>query len=283
LACGAKLARLTIALAIDNASVRLGGRLALDSVSLTVRAGEIVGLVGPNGGGKTTLLRAALGLTPLAGGEVKLGGRAVASLKESERARLAAYLPQGRDIAWNLQAWRLVSLGLPRLSGSAARDASIAALEGLGVAGLADRGVLDMSGGERARVLLARMIVTGSPLLLADEPAAGLDPDAQFLVMDLLRTQAARGAAIVVSLHDLTLAARGCDQVAVLTEGRMMTCDIPAVALSPKILRHAFGLEGELVSTPHGPVIAVARGYRPPELGGAGATTTEGPGARDGR
>lgn len=261
---------MTTALAIDNASVRLGGRLALDRVSLTVRAGEIVGIVGANGGGKTTLLRAALGLTTLAGGDVRLGGRSVARLSEPERARLAAYLPQGRDIAWNLQAWRLVALGVPRAGASAARDAAITALERLGVAQLANRGVLEMSGGERARVLLARMMVTGAPLLLADEPTAGLDPDAQFLVMDLLRSEAARGAAVAVTLHDLTLSARGCDRIAVLAGGRLVACDTPALALSPSILRLAFGLEGELVATPRGLVIAVARGYRPPESGGGG-------------
>lgn len=256
---------MTDALAVTDATVRLSGRLALDGVSLTVRAGEVVGIIGGNGGGKTTLLRATLGLTPLLRGEVRLGGRTVARLSDRERAERAAYLPQSREIAWNLPAWRLVALGAPRWgSGAAARDEATAALDALGVADLADRGVHDMSGGERARVLLARMIVTGAPLLVADEPAAGLDPDAQFLVLELLRARANQGAAVAVSLHDLTLAARGCDRLAVLADGRLVAFDTPIRALSPNILREAFGLDGELVSTPHGLVVAFARGYRPP-------------------
>ena len=248
------------ALTIDTLSVRLGGRLALDRVSLAVGAGEVLGIIGANGGGKTTLLRAALGLTVLAAGEARLAGRPVSRLSLPERASLAAYLPQDRDVAWNLPAWRLVALGLPRMGAARGRDMAIAALDGLGVASLAERGVLDMSGGERARVLLARMIVTGAPLLIADEPAAGLDPDAQFLVLELLRAQAARGAAVVVSLHDLTLAARGCDRLAVLAGGRLVALGTPVKALSPEILKSAFGLNGELISTRHGVVVTTARG-----------------------
>ena len=276
---------MTEALVIEGLSVRLGGRLAIDGVNLTVAAGEVVGIVGANGGGKTTLLRAALGLAPRSGGESRLGGRSVERLSETDRARLAAYLPQIRDVAWNLPAWRLVALGLPRVGAAQARDAAIAALGDLGVASLADRGVLDMSGGERARVLLARMIVTGAPLLVADEPAAGLDPDAQFLVMELLRDQAAKGVAIAVSLHDLTLAARGCDRLAVLANGRLVAFDKPDRAITPEILGSAFGLEGGLVPTPHGQVVAVTRRYRPPASGGVGgAAAIAGPGAtNDGR
>ena len=248
------------ALTLDTLSVRLGGRLALDRVSLAVAPGEVLGIIGANGGGKTTLLRAALGLTALVGGEARLAGRLVSRLSLPERARLAAYLPQDRDVAWNLPAWRLVALGLPRLGATRAREVAMAALAGLGVAGLADRGVLDMSGGERARVLLARMIVTGAPLLIADEPAAGLDPDAQFLVLELLRAQAVRGAAVVVSLHDLTLAARGCDRLAVLASGRLVALGSPVQALSPAILKSAFGLDGELISTRHGVVVSTKRG-----------------------
>ena len=252
---------MSAALRVEAISVRLGGRLALDGVTLEVRPGEILGVVGANGGGKTTLLRAALGLVPLCAGESALGGRNVARLPETARARLAAYLPQTRDVAWNLAAWRLVALGLRSSpTPAAARPAVMTALTDLGVADLADRGVLDMSGGERARVLLARMIVTGAPLMIADEPAAGLDPDAQFLVMTLLRAQAARGVAVVVSLHDLTLAARGCDRLAVLVGGRLAALDVPERALAPAILRQAFGLHGALIDTPHGPVIAASRG-----------------------
>ena len=120
-------------------------------------------------------------------------------------------------------------------------------------------GVLEMSGGERARVLLARLLATRAPLLVADEPAAGLDPDAQLLTLELLRAEAARGAAVVVTLHDLTLAARFCDRLVVLSSGRVAAEGAPAEALAPEVLRSVFGLEGALVETAAGAVVSARR------------------------
>jgi iron complex transport system ATP-binding protein len=124
---------------------------------------------------------------------------------------------------------------------------------------MAERGVLDLSGGERARALLARLLVTEAPLLLADEPTAGLDPDAQFMALDLLREEAAKGRAVMVTLHDLTLAVRACDRLAVLDAGRLVALDVPEQALTPGVLREAFGLTGELVRTAEGAMIAARR------------------------
>jgi iron complex transport system ATP-binding protein len=119
--------------------------------------------------------------------------------------------------------------------------------------------VLDMSGGERARVLLARLLATRAPLLVADEPAAGLDPDAQLMVLDILRGEARRGAAVVATLHDLTLAARFCDRLVALRSGRVAFVGAPEAVLSPEGLKAVFGLDGGLVDTAHGPVAAVDR------------------------
>jgi iron complex transport system ATP-binding protein len=116
-----------------------------------------------------------------------------------------------------------------------------------------------MSGGERARVLLARLLATRAPLLVADEPVAGLDPDAQLLTLDLLRAQAAAGAAVVVTLHDLGLAARACDRVLVLDHGRVAADGAPVEALSPTVLADVFRLHGALVETPAGLVVAARR------------------------
>ena len=116
-----------------------------------------------------------------------------------------------------------------------------------------------MSGGERARVLLARLLATRAPLLVADEPAAGLDPDAQLLTLELLRAEAARGAAVVVTLHDLTLAARFCDRLVVLAKGQVAAEGAASVALTPTVLRTVFGLDGELIQTPTGPVVSARR------------------------
>ncbi|MES2033569.1 MAG: ABC transporter ATP-binding protein [Pseudomonadota bacterium] len=250
---------MTAAWEIEDLAVRQGGRLAVAGAGLHARAGEVVGVLGPNGSGKTTLLRAGLGLLKAERGVARLAGRAVADLPEADRARLAGYLPQERRIGWNLASLDVAALGAPDLSPAAARKIAAACLARVGMAAFEGRGVLDMSGGERARVLLARLLATRAPLLIADEPAAGLDPDAQLLTLELLRAEAERGAAVVVTLHDLTLAARSCDRLVVLRDGRVAAEGAPAEALSPTILRSVFSLDGALVETPAGPVVAARR------------------------
>jgi iron complex transport system ATP-binding protein len=247
------------ALALHEATVRRAGKAVLEAASLSVREGEVLGVVGPNGAGKTTLLRAALGLAHLDGGRAELAGRDVRYLSDPRRARLAAYLPQERHVGWNMTAWRVASLGAFDLPASAARPRAEAALRRVGLSGLENRGVLEMSGGERARVLLARLLVTEAPLLVADEPAAGLDPDAQLLALELFCEEAARGAAIVLTLHDLSLAARFCDRLVVLARGRLLADAAPAEALQPYILEQAFSLDGRLEPSAHGPILVAAR------------------------
>ena len=250
---------MTAALELIGAGVHLGRRSVLEAVNLAVAPGEVLGVLGTNGSGKTTLLRAALGLIPLTTGEARLAGRPVGSLSEPARASLAAYLPQERRVGWNMSAWRVAALGAVHRPPREARGAALDALESVGMSGLAERGVRDMSGGERARVLIARLIATGAPLLVADEPAAGLDPDAQFLVMDLLRARATAGVAVLATLHDLTLAARSCDRLAILAGRRLLAVGPPQAVLTPEVLSAAFGLTGELIETAAGPVVAVRR------------------------
>jgi iron complex transport system ATP-binding protein len=216
------------------------------------------------------LLRAALGLVPLAAGARFLQGQAVASLDDRRRAELAAYLPQDRKVGWNLPAWRLVALGAPTLSPARGRKRALEALSQVGMSALAERGVLEMSGGERARVLLARLIATGAPVLFADEPAAGLDPAARFQMVDLLRRRVDAGATVVVTLHDLTLAARACDRVAVIAGGRLIALGPPSQALTPGILRDAFDLEGRIIQSEFGPILA-ARVHQPETRAGSSA------------
>jgi iron complex transport system ATP-binding protein len=250
---------------LDSASVTLAGRPALREASLAVHVGEVVGVVGANGAGKTTLLRAVLGLAALEAGAARLGGQRVARLTELQRAGLAGYLPQERRVAWNMPAWRIAALGAIAVAPQESRRRALAALEEMGLAELAERGVRDMSGGERARVLIARLFATEAPLLVADEPTAGLDPDAALRIMDALRRRADGGQAILVTLHDLTLAARSCDQLAVMSAGRIVALDTPQAALAPTVLAQAFALEGALVDTPAGLVLAARRGPQVPE------------------
>lgn len=247
-------------IALQAASARIGRVPVLDEVDLAVAPGELVALCGPNGAGKTSALRAALGLLPLTAGAARLGGDPVAALSERVRAERAGWLPQARRIAWNLPAIEVAALGAPHDAPAAARDKAMAALTAVGAGHLAERGVADMSGGERARVLFARFLVTGAPALLADEPAAGLDPDAQLLVMDLLKARAAAGAAVLVSLHDLTLAARYADRAVVLKAGRVVASGPPAEALAPAMLRAGFGIDGRWLETPDGPLLSARRG-----------------------
>jgi iron complex transport system ATP-binding protein len=246
-------------LELEGLTVRRGARIVVEDVSLGVAAGEVLGLVGPNGAGKTTLLRAALGLQPRAAGAVRLDGRPLEALGERERAAIAGYLPQERRVAWNMPALDIAALGAAGLPPHESRAVAQACLAELEVDHLAGRGVLDMSGGERARVLLARLLATRARLLIADEPAAGLDPEAQLLILERLRTRAEAGAAVVVTSHDLALAARACDRLAVLHRGRLHVVAEPGAALSRAVLAEVFALEGELIASPAGPILAATR------------------------
>lgn len=247
------------AVALHDARLSLSGRPALDGVSLSVLAGEFVAIVGPNGAGKSTALRACLGLIPLDQGRSELGGDDVRRLSARTRAERAAYLPQVRRIAWNIPAVEVAALGAPWLAGGEARGRALAALDAVGAGHLADRGVGEMSGGERARVLLARALTAEAAAMIADEPIADLDPDAQLLVLDLLRQRARAGRAVVASLHDLTLAARHADRVIVLDRGHVAADAPPLMALTPDVLRSVFGIEGRWIETSDGPLLSARR------------------------
>lgn len=247
------------ALRLINASARLGGRTVLDGVGVEVAAGELVAVVGPNGAGKSSAIRALAGLLPLSAGEARLGGDSVARLSDRQRAERVAYLPQERRIAWNLPALEVAALGAPFLSGAAASTAALKALAEVEADHLADRGVAEMSGGERARVLLARALATAAEAILADEPVAGLDPDAQLMVLERLQARARAGQAVLVSLHDLTLATRHADRIVVLAEGRVVADASPMQALTPDIMARVFGLTARWVETSDGPLLSGVR------------------------
>ena len=231
---------------LDTVSVTLGGRRAVDQVSAEL-AGGVIGLIGPNGAGKSTLVRAIAGLIP-AEGTILLDDASVAALPLGERARRIAYLPQGQAVHWPLTVERLVALGrLPHLApfarpGTMDARAIERALERTELFGLRDRPIDALSGGERARVLLARALAVEAPLLLADEPLAALDPAHQIEVMALLRAEAARGATVIAVLHDLTIAARWCDRLLLIDEGRLVADGAPAEVLTADRIGSVYGV-----------------------------------------
>ncbi len=246
-------------LEIWDIDVGLGGRRVLEGADLAVRAGERVALVGPNGAGKSSLIRAAAGLLPTTRGGVRLGGDDVRGLSSAERARRRAYLPQDRTLVWNMAAVQVAALGAPFVPLPQALARARIWLEALEIGHLADRGVAEMSGGERARVLLARALLSDAPLLLADEPIAGLDPDAQLLVLDILGARAKAGGAVVASLHDLPLAAAWADRVVVLDQGHV-AADGPAdQALTSDQLRTTFRLVAEWSPGPNPRLVVQSR------------------------
>ncbi|MDP3371212.1 MAG: ABC transporter ATP-binding protein [Brevundimonas sp.] len=247
------------ALELIGATAVLGGRTVLDGVDLAVAPGELVAVVGPNGAGKSSAIRALAGLLPLTDGQARLGGADTAGLSARARAERAAYLPQERRIAWNLPAVEVAALGAPFLAAAEARGQARAALEEVEAGHLADRGVAEMSGGERARVLLARALATGARALLVDEPIAGLDPEAQLMVLERLRARAGAGQAVLVSLHDLALAARFAGRVVVLEQGRIAADAPPKGALTPEIMARVFGLAARWVDGPDGPLLSSGR------------------------
>ncbi|MBA8903512.1 ABC transporter ATP-binding protein [Phyllobacterium sp. P30BS-XVII] len=245
---------------LSHLQVSLGSRPVLHDVSLAVGKGEFIGLIGPNGAGKSTLLKSILGLVPSVG-EIQIAGTSAGQLSLKERAKHVAYLPQEREISWAISVEHLVSLGrTPYLSGfSRPVPNNIAlvesAMERTEVTAFRHRSALELSGGERARVLIARALAQDAPLLLADEPTAGLDPAHQIGLMQSLADIAHKGSAVVVSLHDLGLAARWCTRLVLIHEGKIVADGLPADVLTADHMRNIYGVETYLESTEQGLIV----------------------------
>lgn len=237
-----------VTVTLDRVSAALGGRGVVHEVSAVLQPGALVGIIGPNGAGKSTLLRAMLGLLRPSGGEALIDGVPVPRLGRATIARRLAYLPQGQTVHWPIAVERLVALGrLPHLApmsgiGAADAEAIARAMDRADVGHLANRVATELSGGERARVLLARALAVEAAGLIADEPLAALDPGHQIDVMTLLRREARAGALVIVVLHDLTMAARYCDRLLLLDQGRLVADGAPMAVLTPDALRDVYGI-----------------------------------------
>lgn len=236
-------------LAAEALRLERGGRTLLAGVSLAFAPGKVTAILGPNGAGKSTLMEALCGLIAPAGGAVTLDGVPLGAVPAKARARAIGYLPQGADVHWNLRARELVALGrLPHRGAFAGRTADDEAavdraLRAADLCALADRPVLSLSGGERARVLLARVLAGEPGVLLADEPLANLDPRHAMEALVLFRRAADSGVAVVLVLHDLQAAARAADRLVVLAGRQCLADGTAAEVLTPAVLRAAYGVE----------------------------------------
>jgi iron complex transport system ATP-binding protein len=248
---------------VSQLSFSRGPRPILTDVDLTLQPGRLTAILGPNGAGKSTLLANMAGLLKPHRGHIELGGMELRALSSRERAQRIAYLPQFPEIAWPIDVETLVGLGRIPFAGVATERedcrAVLHAMEMTATSSWARRIVTELSGGERARVLLARVFAGTSQWILADEPFTGLDPAHQFEAVESLRRFAAERGGVVLTVHDLSLAARTADRVVVLNDGRIVADGTPEEALDPAVLRSVYGVETEwlVAGVRRTPVIAI--------------------------
>ncbi len=252
-------------LAGENLQLALGARNVLSGARLTVESGQVVAVVGPNGAGKSTLLKCLAGLLTPTAGTILLNGKTLADWPRDELARAIAYLPQERAVHWPLSVETVVSLGRIPYGG---RPGAIAGMHRAAVSGaiaamqlddLRDRLATELSGGELARVLLARALAQEASVLIADEPTAGLDPAHQLSLFERLRQMAQEeGRCILVALHDLSLAARYCDHIVLLKDGRSVADGPPEAVLTEELLGQVYGIKARLVHIDGTPLVVTA-------------------------
>lgn len=246
-----------------DVQVRLGGKAAVDGVSAVFEAGTVTAILGPNGAGKSTFLACLAGLRRPQSGHVDLDRDDVLAMPARQRARRVGVLPQTQEVAWSVEARILVGLGRTPFIGSSGLSIEDAvaidrAMAAAGVIDLADRDVTTLSGGERGRVLIARALAGEPEWLLADEPLTGLDPGHQLDAGELLRSLAHdQGKGVIVTLHDLSLAARIADRVIVMAAGKVLADGPPADALSPDVMARAYGVRARVVQGEGGPLIEI--------------------------
>jgi len=225
---------------LDVRGLALGARLR--GVSFDLAPGEMLGVIGPNGAGKSTLLQCLAGIAAGAG-QALLDGQPLAALPRRERARRIGWLPQAQTSAWALRVQDVVALGrLPwgDRDAAAGRQAVAQAMAQTGIAALAARPVDALSGGEQARVWLARVLAGQPQLLLADEPIASLDLKHQRAALETLRRYASAGRGVILAIHDLSLAARWCDRLCLLQAGRLRAIGAPRQILTEALLAEVF-------------------------------------------
>lgn len=243
-------------LQISGVTVELGGQTILREVGMLAPTGSVTGLIGPNGAGKSTLMRAILGLVD-AGGTAMFDGADLRALPRRTRAQFTAFVEQNTDGDARLTAREVVLLGripfqpiwqaAPSPADMALVDSVLAAV---GMVNFADRLYQTLSGGEQQRVQIARALAQQPRLLLLDEPTSHLDLHAQLAIFGLLRRWARDGAAVLLAVHDLNLAAAFCDSLAVLHNGELVATGTPGAVLTPALLRNVYAVDATILRHP---------------------------------
>lgn len=242
---------------LEALGLRVSGRL--DNITAQLRSGRVTAICGPNGAGKSTLLSALAGLTAPSSGTVTFASQPLADISPQERARCIGYLPQSPEVAWNLSVRTLAALGrLPHRTPEAQNAAIVDdVLEALDLAALAERPLSTLSGGERARALLARVLVTQPQWILADEPLAALDLAHQRSLIRIFRALAQAGRGVVLVVHDLALAMNHADHVVVLDHGGIAAQGKPESALSEAVIARVWNLDARWLGDPGQRALAI--------------------------
>ena len=256
-------------LSANSIDVSRGEVPILSDTSFSIGKGELVGLIGPNGAGKTTLLRALTGLLPVQKGSISFDGTVLERKDRTQLAQKVAYLEQNSRSFWPLAVENLVMLGrMPHLGqwqrpSNSDWEVVYQAMATCDVLQFSSRAVTNLSGGEQARVMLARTLATEPEILLADEPVSGLDPAHQLDVMDKLRELVKGNAGVVVVMHDLTLASRYCDRLTLMFEGKVAAEGDIETVLSSETLMRCYGIEAHFGMMPEGMFVVPKRRVQP--------------------
>ncbi len=251
-------------LSAEGLTYTIQGKRLLDSVSLRAEQGELVGVIGPNGAGKSTLLRALAGVIESTDGQRYLDGRTFREIPPRERARAIALVPQVAPIAHGFTCLELVLMGryphMGRFQIEGATDENIArqTMRLTDTEQFAERTLETLSGGERQRVFIARALAQQPCVLLLDEPTANLDILHQLRVLGFIRQWASDGATAIAAVHDLNMAARHCDFLVLLSEGRVIAEGTPEDVLTAENVRHAYGVESVVYRDPHTGALALS-------------------------
>ena len=247
-------------LKINNVSVTLDGVNCLNKVSIDLNKGEFLGLIGPNGSGKSTLLKAIAGINSISSGSISLDNQNIHSLDSKTRGKQLGYLEQHGEIHWPLTVERLIAFGrIPHMDSWSTlteedKQHIDNAMQQTDTSHLKKRIATTLSGGEKCRVLLARVLAGNPDILLVDEPTAALDPAHQLIVMNTLQQYVEAGGSVIIAIHDLSLAAQYCHRLVMLNKGEIANQGQPESVITQDSLSSVYGINAEIENNVNGKI-----------------------------